>query len=56
MQIECPLLAQSGHARRITECPLLGAKRTFLAPKRHSGSLAHFRIEIKAMEDARLVS
>ena len=25
---ECPLLAQSGHPSRATECPLLGVKQT----------------------------
>jgi hypothetical protein len=25
---QCPLLAQSGHARAVVQCPLLGVKRT----------------------------
>jgi hypothetical protein len=28
---QCPLLAQSGHAARDTECPLSGVKRTLRA-------------------------
>ena len=29
---ECPLLALSGHHARRLQCPLLGVKRTFIAP------------------------
>jgi hypothetical protein len=28
LQCICPLLAQSGHARRVGRCPLMGVKRT----------------------------
>ena len=36
---ECPLLAQSGHAYRGRECPLLGVKRTsrYVDKPRNSG-------------------
>jgi hypothetical protein len=37
MEIRCPLLALSGHARRLRECLLLGVKRTFKA--RHETTL-----------------
>ena len=32
MPSRCPLLAQSGHPDALNQCPLLGVKRTLVAP------------------------
>jgi hypothetical protein len=37
----CPLLAQSGHAGRAPQCPLLGVKRTQSAVAEHTFKISH---------------
>src|SRR5215472_5268938 len=35
--LQCPLLAQSGHADALNQCPLLGVKRTSVSPRSRNG-------------------
>ena len=50
------LLAQSGHARRIGQCPLSGVKRTWLRDEASGHPAAGFAVMHKTAETAMLRS